>query len=158
MKQTFTPQETSPPPARGRSGGGQERSEEVQALQFREISPLLRFNARRLRKSMTDAEKKLWHYMRDRRLGGFKFRRQHPVDPYIADFACVEAGLIVELDGSQHIIRAAYDKKRDIYLQQKGYRVLRFWNNDVYENLSGVMETILHALDPHLTSPLQGEE
>lgn len=151
-KQTFTlPTEFAPPPARGRHGGGQNS-------QFRELAPLIVGNARRLRREMTPAERKLWKYIQKRQIAGYKFRRQHPIEPYIADFACIEASLVIELDGGQHIERRIYDKKRDAIIQQKGYRVLRFWNNDVMQNIEGVIDTILNALDPHLTSPFQGEE
>jgi very-short-patch-repair endonuclease len=87
--------------------------------------------ARTLRRNQTDAERKLWSRIRNRQLLGFKFRRQFPIAPYIVDFVCAEARLIVELDGSQHRTAQEYDRKRSEYLMQCGYRVIRFWDNDV---------------------------
>jgi very-short-patch-repair endonuclease len=105
--------------------------------------------AKTLRRSLTDQEKKLWGALRDRRLGGFKFRKQQPIGPFIADFVCQERRLIVEVDGSQHADSES-DARRDAFLEDKGYHVLRVWNNDVTGNLSGVLTAILAALsDPH---------
>ena len=109
---------------------------------------------------MTDAEQKLWHYLRNRQLSGHKFRRQHDIDHYIADFACTEALLIVELDGGQHADQADYDERRTRHLQARGYRVLRFWNNDVLTNIESVLAVILSSLAspaPH-PSPLPSGE
>jgi len=102
--------------------------------------------ARNLRRLQTDAERKLWLLLRDRRLAGFKFRRQHPIGPFIADFCCTEVRIIVELDGGQHAISRAGDAARSRYLEGQGYRVLRFWNNEVSGNISGVLERIAEAL------------
>jgi very-short-patch-repair endonuclease len=101
--------------------------------------------ARKLRKEMTEAEWKLWHALRSRRLDGYKFRRQVPIGTYIADFVCQECKLIVELDGSQHA-NSPYDIKRDAWLGLRGYRVLRFWNIDIFEALDGTMGVILDSL------------
>jgi very-short-patch-repair endonuclease len=98
--------------------------------------------ARSLRRGMTGAEDKLWHELRNRRLDGIKFRRQVPVGSYVADFACLEARLIVEIDGSQHA-DSAYDGRRDAELRQRGFRVLRFWNDDVLRDLNSVCDTII---------------
>ena len=95
---------------------------------------------------MTDAERKLWLRLNVRQLGGVKFRKQVPVDPYIADFACLEHRLIIELDDSQHDENRARDDKRTRYLETKGYRVLRFWNTDVMRNIDGVVEVIARAI------------
>ncbi len=111
--------------------------------------------ARELRRLQTDAERKLWNALRNRQQGGHKFRRQVPVGPYIADFLCVEARVIVELDGSQHAEREDYDRARTAYLERQGFEVLRFWNTDALTNTSGVIETILAALDS--PRPLAGE-
>ncbi len=111
-------------------------------------------NAKALRQNQTNAEGLLWHYLRNKQLDGHKFRRQHPIDPYIVDFACLPRKLIVELDGGQHASQQAYDKKRDIFLQDKGYRILRFRNNEVFENCFGVLESIYTALHHH--PPLEG--
>lgn len=102
---------------------------------------------RRLRKSMTDAERRLWRALRNRQLAGHKFRRQHPIPPYVADFACVERGLIVEVDGGQHSERTEADAARTRALQAQGFRVLRVWNNEVMANLEGVLAVILRALE-----------
>ena len=108
--------------------------------------------AKSLRASMTDAEKRLWYLLRDRRLSGYKLRRQVPIGPYIADFACLSARLIVELDGGQHAEQPEKDAIRDEWLKSQGFRVLRFWNNDVLANTEGVLQAILeHSenLSPH---------
>ncbi|KZC15795.1 DNA methylase [Rhodanobacter sp. FW510-R12] len=116
--------------------------------------------ARGLRQSMTDAERKLWHRLRNRQLCGCKFRRQHEIDHYIVDFACMEAMLIIELDGGQHAEQVSYDEHRTRHLQAKGYRVLRFWNNEALTNIESVLEVILEAVakpPPH-PSPLPAGE
>lgn len=100
---------------------------------------------RGLRQRQTDAERKLWFALRDRRLGGFKFVRQEAIAGYIADFVCRDAKLIVEADGGQHADNPD-DRKRDETLQAEGYRILRFWNNDILGNIEGVLTTILAAL------------
>jgi len=102
-------------------------------------------NAVRLRRDATDAEQRLWSHLRDRQLGGFKFRRQVTIGRYIADFACAECKLIVEADGGQH--SEAVDKQRTTTLETLGWRVLRFWNNDVLTNTRGVLETVLRACE-----------
>jgi very-short-patch-repair endonuclease len=112
----------------------------------------VRVRARSLRTTPTDAEALLWHHLRDRRLGNHKFRRQRPIGPYFADFACIEARLIVELDGGQHVEAAAYDENRTRYIESQGYRVLRFWNHEVLTQTDAVRERILQALQegsPH---------
>ena len=101
--------------------------------------------ARRLRKAMTDAEHRLWHRLRNRRLAGGKFRRQHPVGPYVVDFACVEARLVVELDGGQHAGSLA-DAVRTRFLAAKGWRVLRFWNDDALLRTEAVLAAIHDVL------------
>jgi adenine-specific DNA-methyltransferase len=103
-------------------------------------------NARSLRASQTEAESFLWRRLRDRQLGSAKFRRQVPIGPYIADFACYAARLVVELDGGQHADTAAADATRTAWLEQRGFRVLRFWNHDVLANPEGVLERISEAL------------
>jgi very-short-patch-repair endonuclease len=101
--------------------------------------------SRRLRAAQTDAEGVLWRHLRSRQLSGYKFVRQDPVGPFICDFVCREQRLIVEADGGQHAESAA-DMQRDRWLQAHGYRVLRFWNNDILGNLDGVLMTIAAAL------------
>ena len=103
--------------------------------------------ARNLRRKMTDAERKLWHALRDRRLAGHKFRRQHPIGPYVADFYCEAKRLMVEVDGGQHTRRQQADAKRTKWLEARGYRVIRLWNSEVLTNLEGVQKVILEALE-----------
>jgi very-short-patch-repair endonuclease len=102
--------------------------------------------ARTLRAHSTDAEGALWRHLRGSRLAGFKFRRQHPVHGYIADFICLEANLIVELDGSQHFDHASYDERRSQQLIAQGFRIIRFWNHDVLLRTEAVLEEILRNL------------
>ena len=102
--------------------------------------------ARRLRRDRTEVEDKLWAHLRDRRLGGAKFRFQAPLAGHVADFACIEARLVVELDGGHHAARAEADAHRTRSLEQAGYTVLRFWNNEVNDNLEGVLTAIAEAL------------
>jgi very-short-patch-repair endonuclease len=102
--------------------------------------------SRRLRAAQTDAESLLWGHLRNRRLSGHKFVRQDPVGPFICDFVCRERRLIVEADGGQHAESAA-DARRDRWLRARGYRVLRFWNNDILGNLEGVLTVIAAALE-----------
>ncbi|PTE07444.1 endonuclease domain-containing protein [Mesorhizobium helmanticense] len=106
------------------------------------VPPAKRSFARSLRREMTEAEGRLWHELRDRRLDRIKFRRQVPVGKYIADFVCLEAGLIVEIDGSQHA-ESEPDKIRQAELEARGFRVLRFWNDDVLKDLNAVCDTII---------------
>src|SRR5262249_53587114 len=111
--------------------------------------------ARKLRRDMTDAERKLWWHLRRLPIEHSHFRRQATIGPYFADFACHEQRLVIEVDGAQHnepenVIR---DTERSIYLQSQGYRILRFWNNDVLKNIDGVMEAILAAMHQHEASP-----
>jgi very-short-patch-repair endonuclease len=110
---------------------------------LKDRTPTLR--AQRLRREDTDAEARLWGSLRDRRLGGWKWRRQVPRGPYIVDFLCIEARLAVELDGSQHAENVDYDERRTAYLERSGLRVLRFWNSDVLTNSDGVCLAILEA-------------
>lgn len=108
--------------------------------------------ARSLRKEQTDVEKWLWSQLRNRQLGGYKFKRQFPIGKYIVDFYCVEKKLVVELDGGQHLHdQKEYDEQRTKDLEKQGIILLRFWNNQITENLEGVLETILDAL--RKTSP-----
>jgi very-short-patch-repair endonuclease len=114
---------------------------------------------------MTPQEKLLWAHLRGRRFGGYKFRKQMWLAGYIADFACAEARLIVEADGSQHADNAPYDAERQRAFSALGWRTLRFWNNEITENLDGVLTLIADALPspsrpaspPAFPSPLQGE-
>ncbi len=102
--------------------------------------------ARRLRKNPTEAERLLWRHLRLRQLGGWKFRRQQPVGPYIVDFVCLEKRLIVEVDGGQHAAQVDKDAQRAAWLEAEGFRVLRFWNTEVLRDREAVQETIRAAL------------
>jgi very-short-patch-repair endonuclease len=101
--------------------------------------------ARPLRQSSTDAERRMWSALRDRRLSRYRFRRQHPIGDFIVDFACTEYRIVVEIDGGQHS-ENPLDRYRTAWLENQGWRVIRFWNNDVLSNTSGVVETILRSL------------
>ena len=102
--------------------------------------------ARKLRKNLTEVERRLWSRLRRRQLDGYKFRRQHPIGIYVCDFVCLEAKIIVELDGSQHLDQAPHDLHRDNFLRAREFRVLRFWNGDVLTRTDSVVETIFEAL------------
>jgi very-short-patch-repair endonuclease len=99
-----------------------------------------------MRKDWTKAEDVFWFNVRARRLNGYKFRRQHLIGPYIVDFVCLRAKLIVELDGGQHALQQEYDRERDAFLKKQGFRVLRFWNTELLTNRDGVLETVLREL------------
>jgi len=108
-------------------------------------------NARKLRREATDAERRLWSAVRDRRLNGYRFRRQYPIGPFIVDFACTKERLIVEADGGQHS-DSKTDDARTAWLESRGWRVVRFWNNEILQNPEGVIDAILRELrgdDPH---------
>jgi very-short-patch-repair endonuclease len=109
--------------------------------------------ARALRQASTTTEQLLWRHLRNRQLAGAKFRRQHPLGPYILDFVCLEQGLVVEIDGGQHADLQAqdYDQQRTVWLQQQGLRVLRFWNHEVVQQTNEVLARVLQALTPALS-------
>lgn len=113
------------------------------------VNPEMLERSRGLRQDATYFERRLWGCLRERRLRGFKFRRQVTIGPYIVDFLCHEARLIVELDGSQHSERGSYDLLRTRYLERCGFHVLRFWNSHTTDNLEGVLSEI----DSHLFKP-----
>jgi len=104
--------------------------------------------ARTLRKAMSESERKLWRELRGRQMGGLRFRRQHPIGPYVADFVCLERRLVVEVDGAHHLepVQSRHDAQRDRWLTGEGYRVMRFTNSDVFDNIDGVLEAIWSAL------------
>ena len=108
-------------------------------------------HARTLRKKMTDAERLLWRHLRNRSLDGFKFRRQHKIGAYIADFACIEKKIIIEADGGQHAADIEYDAARTGYLNKHGWSVLRFWNTEILQETEAVLNTIYNAIEA--TSP-----
>ncbi len=101
--------------------------------------------AKALRRRMTDAEQRLWYHLRDRRLLGHKFRRQHPIGPYVVDFVCLEHRLVIELDGGQHADNLN-DPAREAFLRHEGYRVLRFWNNEALKHTAAACESILREM------------
>lgn len=109
---------------------------------------------------MTDAERLLWRLLRNRQISGFKFRRQHPIGPFIADFACLEKKIIIELDGGQHASTSARDAKRSYYLEAEGFQVMRFWNNEVLFETDAVLNAILERLEAPSPrpSPPEGSE
>jgi very-short-patch-repair endonuclease len=113
----------------------------------------MKHRARVLRKNMTDAERLLWRHLRNRQLNGWKFRRQHPIGPFIVDFVCLDKKLIIEVDGGQHAKNFWRDSKRSDYLNDKGYRVLRFWNGEVLQESESVLQAILKALSEDTPSP-----
>jgi very-short-patch-repair endonuclease len=126
------------PPSSPRPSGERAR------VRGRKAEPAQVMRARSLRREMTEAENRLWYHLRDRRLLGFKFVRQYPIARYYADFACREAMLVVEADGGQHLPKR--DARRDASIRAAGYTLLRFWNHDVLGNTTGVLETIMRAL------------
>ena len=124
------------------------------------VKPERTGNARLLRSDMPLAEHKLWNALRGKQIDDNRFRRQHPIGPYVADFACIEKLLVIELDGGQHQDQVSYDEQRTAFLQKQGWTVLRFWNNEVLDNLEGVLASIADALTaapPSQPSPWKGE-
>lgn len=103
----------------------------------------LKQNVRNLKQNMTLAEQKLWYHLRSKRLNGIKFRRQLTIGGYIVDFVSMEHRLIIELDGGQHSEQIEYDERRTAFLNAQGYRVLRFWNNEVLQQTEAVLEKII---------------
>lgn len=169
----FACEQTLPPSPSGRGAGGEGAGAGGEgadgegaggggkgALRFPNVpSEAIEF-ARKLRHEQTDAESMMWYLLRDRRLGGHKFRRQHPMPPYTLDFYCHEAGLVIELDGGQHA-ESARDARRDAWLGQQGLRVVRFWNNQVLQETEAVLSEVWAALHagarPHPRPLSQGE-
>ena len=108
--------------------------------------------AKERRRNRTDAENRMWYYLRNRRLSGYKFVREQVIGNYIADFVCREKKLIIEIDGGQHMIAVQYDLMRTTYLENSGYKVLRIWNNEVFQDIDAVMDSILNIIN---TVPLE---
>ena len=154
MKQSPLPARASresPSPAEGRgacaalapppcAGEGQASRSDA-----RERGRQIRGRAKSMRSAQTPAEHRLWQILRGKRFDGYKFKRQLPIDHYIADFVCLGQRLIIEADGGQHV-ESKRDERRDAYLKAQGFRVLRFWNSDVFDNEEGVLKLILDAL------------
>ena len=107
------------------------------------INPKIRQRSRELRKNLTPAERKLWNVLRNRNLGNFKFRRQHPIGSFIADFYCAEVKLVIEVDGGIHAFQKEYDEMRTAWLEERGYHVVRFQNEEVLSNITQVANEIL---------------
>jgi len=118
-------------------------------MEFIRNNPILKQRRRNLRREQTDAEKLLWRYLRGRRLRGIKFYRQYSVGPFILDFFSAELRLAVEVDGGQHLTdeRRQYDEERSEYLRAYGIEVIRFWNNEVLNNVSGVLNRITEEIE-----------
>ena len=141
----------------GRGGGD---AAEDRSVVKKEPSEGAYRRARMLRREMTEAEKRLWQMLRLRQTEGYRFRRQVPIGRFIADFVCHAARLIVEIDGGQHDLSSEEEASRTRFLESEGYRVLRFWNNEVLDNPEGVHSVIaenLHQITPTQTLPRQGE-
>ena len=141
-------------PLRGKAGMG--------APMHNHATPNAQANARILRRAMTDSERRLWSRLRMEQLG-VKFRRQHPVGNYIADFACLDPKVVVELDGSQHIEQQEYDERRDAFFRGEGFAVLRFATDQPFRNLDGVLAVIAAEVQvahvpPIPTFPRRGKE
>ncbi|MGH8750253.1 MAG: endonuclease domain-containing protein [Burkholderiales bacterium] len=109
--------------------------------------------SRNLRKNPTDAEAKLWQHLRYKQLDGYKFRRQHPLGQFVVDFICLEAKLVIEVDGGQHAESIRRDERRTAFLEKRGFGVLRFWNNEVLGNIDGVLATIMRVIEKQRSSP-----
>jgi len=150
----------NPSPLEGEGGTQPVRAGRVRGYSTRTLG-----RAQRLRRELTPAERNLWSVLRNRQIAGAKFRRQQAIGPYVADFVCLEHRLIIEADGGQHA-ESKSDGRRTAFLETKGYRVLRFWNNDILSNLDGVAQVIAtELLTPHPArtsrespSPSRGEE
>ncbi len=115
--------------------------------------------ARDLRRDGSRAERKVWELLRDRRIGGAKYRRQYPIGPYFADFACISLKLVIEVDGDHHAFQVEADARRTAAIEREGWRVVRFWANEVVQNPEGIwaeIEQVLSDVPPHLTSPPRG--
>ena len=112
--------------------------------------------ARHLRKNLTDVEQILWRHIRGRQLLECKFRRQSPIGKYIVDFVCFENRLVIELDGGQHARKRGYDHQRDQWLHSQGFKVIRFWNHEVIQNIEAVIQVIVKNITPHPDLPPQG--
>lgn len=117
-------------------------------------SSTLKQNSKRLRRNETDAERKLWMHFRSRQMNGFKFRRQQPIGRYIVDFFCPEQRLVIELDGGHHADQVQADQRRTEFLTKAGYRVLRFWDNEVLTDTEAVLQKIVNELNHPSPSPL----
>lgn len=117
--------------------------------------------ARKLRKNPTEAERVLWQHLRQKSIEGHRFRRQHPMGPYVLDFVCLEEKMVIEVDGGQHAADVVSDANRTFWLKKNGFKVIRFWNHEVLKNLEAVIRVIRLSLSgsndtPLLSPPPQG--
>jgi very-short-patch-repair endonuclease len=153
-----TPRSRSASPSPARGVGKEARVPETCNTKVRIPIVATTSNAPALRRSMTDAERKLWRVLRARQFAAAEFRRQEPIGPYVADFVCYKQRLVIEVDGGQHA-ESARDRFRDRWFEQNAFRVLRFWNNEVLNNLEGVSTAIISVLAERQNepSPLAGE-
>ena len=139
-----------PSPACGRGVGGEGKNHPKEKHTLKTYRPAIsdrtRQHAQKLRRTMTEAEQCLWYHLRNRRLNDYKFKRQHPIGNYIADFICLEKHLIIEADGGQHNDNPR-DDARTAWLQAQGYTVLRYWNHDILQQTEAVLNHILHHLE-----------
>ncbi len=112
---------------------------------------MMKERAKERRRNRTDAENRMWYYLRNKRLSGYKFVREQVIGNYIADFVCREKKIIIEIDGGQHMAAVQYDLMRTKYLESNGYKVIRFWNNEVFQDIKAVMDSILNIINtvPH---------
>jgi adenine-specific DNA-methyltransferase len=110
------------------------------------MKPTNRAFAKKLRNNTTEAERLLWKHLKMRQMAGYRFRRQHPVGKYIVDFICLDKGLIIELDGGQHVEAKVYDDERTVWLEKQGFHVLRFWDNQVFKETEAVRNVIFEKL------------
>ena len=116
--------------------------------------PRLIANARQLRRDLSPAEKLLWREVRGRRFAGYRFRRQHPFEPYVLDFYCAACRLVIELDGESHLGNEEADRRRQKYLEDAGLKVLRFWNTEVFDEFDSVLEAIYQECQARVNRPL----
>ena len=112
------------------------------------LSPQQKYQARKLRNNMTQTEQKLWKFLRNKHFKSKAFRRQFNIGPYIADFICLEARLVIECDGGQHLLQQKYDQERDAYFMSQGFQVLRFWDHEILQDINAVLEKIWMHLTP----------
>ena len=143
-----------PLPLAGEGWGGGPKMDDEQKPSW-QVTSKQRSRARALRKNLTDAERTMWAMLRGHRLNGLGFRRQFPIGPFVADFVCLAAKLVIEIDGGQHFSDAGEtrDARRTAYIENQGFRVLRFSNRDVLANRSGVLQTIAAAVETSAPSP-----
>jgi len=162
----FQPPLPNPPPPRGREVSPQisyhtqtlQKRNEILEYKKNQYTEFALQKSKELRKKMTDAEGILWYFLRAKRFFGYKFRRQQAIGKYIVDFVCQQKKLVIELDGSQHgnSANVQYDKKRTKFIENKGYNILRFWDNDIFENITGVLEKILGDINCQSSIPFCG--